>query len=87
MCLLKSGHGLVCCLVLCGLEDLNGNNFVFLQMTGPCLGIVLSDSILKNVKTDRATVSFYRGDKILQLPDRIVFGQVSVDGFYYILYM
>ncbi len=28
---------------------------------------------------------FYRGDKILQLADRIVFGQVSVAGFYYIL--
>ncbi len=82
--LFKSEHGLGCCHVLCGLVDLNGYNFVFAN-DWTHLGIVLADSIPKNVKTDRATVRFYRGDKILQLADRIVFVQVSVAGFFYIL--
>ncbi len=82
--LFKLENGLGCCHVLCGLVDLNGNDFVFAD-DWTRLGIVLWDSIPKNVKTDRTTVSFYRGDKILQLANRIVFGQISVAGFYYIL--
>jgi len=46
---------------------------------------VLTDSVPKNVKVKNGMVNVHRGDKILQLADRVVFGQVSVKGYGYLL--
>ncbi len=47
--------------------------------------LVLSDSILKYVKLNNGRVDFQKGAKVLQLADKVVFGQVSVVGYGYIL--
>ncbi len=47
--------------------------------------LVLSDSIPKYAKLKNCRVDFQKGAKVLQLADKVVFGQVSVVGYGYIL--
>ncbi len=49
------------------------------------LALVLSDSIPKYVKLNNGRVDFQKCAKVLQLADKVVFGQVSVVGYGYIL--
>ncbi len=47
--------------------------------------LVLSDTTPKYIKLNNGWVYFQKGVKVLQLADKVVFGQVSVVGYGYIL--
>ncbi len=47
--------------------------------------LLLSDSIPKYVKLNNGRVYFHKGATVLQLADKVVFRQVSVVGYGYIL--
>ncbi len=47
--------------------------------------LLLSDSIPNYIKLNNGRVDFQKGSKVLHLADKVVFGQVSVEGYGYIL--
>ncbi len=47
--------------------------------------LLLSDSIPNYIKRNNGRVDFQKGSKVLHLADKVVFGQVSVVGYGYIL--